>query len=423
MEKGVGVNVSNICTASAKRFASERIATGSFKRYRNPQLIKICWIKGHSVNVNVELDAYVLPADHKIYKFFPGKDYKFYDTIRSKGVAIIDVRGLDELDGRPGKWNEELVLECIARDRVNRQVSEGRPRPTRIVRSVGDKATHTFLDALFYKASQGDLLLMPAKGYTTEVMIGRFATRSGTLSSIDIKDGDGESHRYYGRRINWIGSVEKRLLTDELITLLHSQAAFFAIYDLLHEQIYRRVYDNYVRDGYYIGTFRTSKNIFTPKDSFLTSVWLELLDVLESARTTGTRLATGESIYELVIASDIDQDSRDDLSISVQSPGWFRIRSLVAAPFASLAVFALAVQGVPYDQAVAATVSATMVRAVNDACMGDVDASVRDYITLLGRERWEQACKLAVQAQTEAKLNAKAQVVTEAENAAKKGGD
>jgi len=65
------------------------------------------------VTVEVEIGAYVLPDDHKVFKFFPGKNYKFYDLVRATSVAIIDVRGLDELDGKPGEWDADDVLGGI----------------------------------------------------------------------------------------------------------------------------------------------------------------------------------------------------------------------------------------------------------------------------------------------------------------------
>lgn len=110
--------------------------------------------------------------------------------------------------------------------------------------------------------------------------------------------------------------------------------------------------------------------------------------MLEEAREDDEALPDG-TIHDLVIGSDIEEEERDDLSISVQSPGWFRIRSTVAAPLASLALFAMAVANVPYEDAVEATVSAQLVRQADDTCMGDVDASVRDYIKILGKDRWE----------------------------------
>jgi hypothetical protein len=360
------------------------------------------------VGIEVELDAFVLPDDLRIYKFFPGKAYKFYDLIRKQRIAIIDVRDLDELGDDPEEWDPDDVLLHITTDRIERAVAEGKPRPSRVVRSQGDKAVQTFITGLFFRAKKGDLILMPQKDYMSDVLIGQFRDEPGVLRKVTAKD-DGGEHTYFGRRIAWVGSVEKRKLNATLVELLQTPTAFFDVGRSHYDDVAKIAFDNFVYDKQFVATFRTNKNIFTPKDNFLTSVWLELLEVLEEARMRGADLPAG-SIYELVILSNIDEDERDDLSISVQSPGWFRIRSTVAAPLASLALFAMAAAGVPYDDAVAVSVSAQVVREADDTCMGDVDASVKDYIRLLGKDRWEQACMLAKQAESEAKLKADARV-------------
>lgn len=360
------------------------------------------------VSVEVELNAIVLPHDHRVFKFFPGRDYKHYEVMRDRGIAFLEVRNLDTLGPDPARWPAEAVLNHIATDRVERAVEAGMDRPLRIVRSQGDKATQTFLQGLLFTANKGDLILMPNRGYTTDVLIGQFVDDAGVVVTTELPGDKGPS-THHGRRIKWIKGVEKRLFSDEVITLLHSQAAFFDIGRSHYESVYRLSFDNFIYDDQFFATFRTGKPIFTPKDSFLTSVWLELLEVLEEAREGKGKLPAG-SIYDLVIDSDIDEGSRDDLSISVQSPGWFRVRSIAAAPIASLGLFAMAAQGVPFDEALAATTSAVVVRHGDADCLGAVDASVRDYVILLGKDRWEQACKLAHQAEAESKIKVDAKI-------------
>ena len=354
------------------------------------------------MTVKVKLDAYVLPDDLTIYKFFPGKNYKFHRLIRDEKVAIIDVRNLDQLGDDPSGWKSERLLKHISADRVDRNVQRGASRPTRIIRSAGDKAKLTFLEGLFFKAKKGDLIVMPQKGYTSDVLIGQFTEKAGTLRSVSASD-NGVISRYFGRKITWLAKKQKRLFSDSLIDSLHSQAAFFDLGSSSYDEVQRLAFDNFIYDNQFVGTLRTEKRIFTPKDSFLVSVWLEMLEVVETAHASSSALPRG-SIYDLVIASDIKDDDRDDLSINVQSPGWFRLRSAAASPLVSLAMFALALNGVPYAQAVEAQTVAHVVRSAADGCVGELDAAVRDYIRLLGSERWEQACKLAVQADAEARL-------------------
>jgi hypothetical protein len=54
-------------------------------------------IGGCCVSVKVALGTYILPLDHKVWKYFPGKDYKFHDVVTETALAIIDVRDLGDL--------------------------------------------------------------------------------------------------------------------------------------------------------------------------------------------------------------------------------------------------------------------------------------------------------------------------------------
>lgn len=359
--------------------------------------------------IQVQLDAVILPSDHRVFKLFPGKDYIHYSTIRDSSVVYLDVVNLDSISPDPIFWKGDALVTHISADRVERAVKRGKSRPSRLVRSTGDKATATFVQGLILNAKKGDLILVPDRGYGTNVLIGQLLDDPAVVAKVG-GDTPGEP-AFFGRRVKWIGHRRKGAFSESLVKLLHSQAAFFDVGRSHYEEIYTYAFDDFLYDEQFFATYRTSKSIFTPKDSFLTSVWLELLEVLEESRRE-KNIDDNGSIYDLVIASNISDDDRDDLSISVQSPGWFRVRSLAAAPFAALALFTMAADGVPYDEAVAATTSANIVRDADAAsCLGQVDASVHDYIVLLGKERWEQACVLAQRAKLEAQLSTAARVV------------
>jgi len=354
------------------------------------------------VGVEIALGAYILPDDHSVFKFFPGKSYKFYDLVVTSNLALIDVRGLDELSSDPGKWSDKEILTRISVDRVARQVARGGRRPTRLVNSVGDKQALTFIRGLFFRAEKGDLILVPAKGYTSMVMVGELLDDPGILRTVDASD-DKIVSKYYGRRVKWVARLEKRLFSSEVIKLLHSQAAFFDVGYSHYEEVYNLAFDNFVYDKQVVSTFRTSKRVFTSKDNLLTSLWFELIEVLQESQDQDAKL-TIKSIYELAVESDISEDDRNDLAIHIQSPGWFRWRALTTEPLTAMALYSLAINAIPFEQAKAATVSAKVIRNADKQCLGKVDESVRQYLEILGKDRWEQACKLAKKTEKEATL-------------------
>jgi hypothetical protein len=69
---------------------------------------------------HVELNAFVLPDDHSIFKLFPGKTYSLSSQVLATKHAFLDIRGLDALVGDPTKWSDTELREIIANDRVTR---------------------------------------------------------------------------------------------------------------------------------------------------------------------------------------------------------------------------------------------------------------------------------------------------------------
>lgn len=264
--------------------------------------------------------------------------------------------------------------------------------------------------------------MVPGRGYDSDVLVGQLTEEPGNLRRIQAADRNGALNEYFGRKLNWIGSVEKRHLGRDLTKRLQSQVATFELRREYIDEVLKLALDSYVYDGQYVVKFKTQKDVFTPKDNFLTSVWLELIEVLDDAERNNLAFAPEKSIYDLVIASDIKEGDRDDLSIRVQSPGWFRVRSLVVSPLVSVALFAMASQGVAYQQAAQAEIVASAMGGAGNACLGQVDASVKAYLTLLGATRWEQVCQLVRQAERDAKLRTDARVSAPARNDEESGG-
>ena len=146
--------------------------------------------------IEVELNAYVIPDDHHVFKCSPGKTYRFYELVREANVVFPDVRGLDRLDADSAKWTDQSILNAINADRWAREL-ESREKGNEPVGSQSispsDKKTLIFLRRLFFEAKKGDLVIVPAAGYDKEVLIGEFTTGPGTLRSVTAQDGS-----YYG---------------------------------------------------------------------------------------------------------------------------------------------------------------------------------------------------------------------------------
>lgn len=77
--------------------------------------------------IEVELDAYAIADNHRVYKCSPGKTYRFYEVVRAAEVAFPDIRGLADLEMDASNWDDDRVLKTIASDRWAREL-ESRAR-------------------------------------------------------------------------------------------------------------------------------------------------------------------------------------------------------------------------------------------------------------------------------------------------------
>ncbi|HQS94954.1 MAG TPA: hypothetical protein PK823_00445 [Novosphingobium sp.] len=262
----------------------------------------------------VELDAYVLPDDHAIFKISPGKTYRFYQEVRRTNVVFLDIRGLDNLAGDPVNWADDDVLKTIADDRWEREVIS-RERGNEPKGSEGvtktDKTRLGFLKALLGEAKKGDLVVVPADGYTKDVLIGELLDEPWHTVSVDAEDGEEGTFTYVGRRVRWRAAQPKRLFSSQLIDALHVQTAMFQLGRSLSEEIYRLAYRNFVHKNNYVSEFYTSKVHFTSEDSAVLSAWLNGFEVLRNRIESNNSGSLPGSFAQMGLAKMPDNAAAD----------------------------------------------------------------------------------------------------------------
>lgn len=358
----------------------------------------------------VQLDAYVVPDDHRVFKISPGRTYRFYRAVRDANAIFLDLRGLEGLDDDPAAWVDKDVLKLIADDRWNREIqSRARGNKPQGAEGVGstDRRNLTFLKALLLDARKGDFIVVPAEGYTKEVLIGEFTTDAGFFHRIDAADGD-LVHTYLGRPVRWWTGIEKRLLSSELIKALHTQTALFVMGMSLYEEVYRLALGNFVYRQRFVSEFHTTKEKFTSEDSAVVSTWFNGFDVLRNAVENGSVETLGGQSFYLLGLSKLPDAQAAELTININSPGEFSVRSSTVFALALMAMLPLASCD---SQEIVDNGVTVELKSIGDAstdCAIDVENAVNSYVTALGYERLEQACELAKRAREDATLETNA---------------
>jgi len=352
----------------------------------------------------VELDAYVLPDDHRIFKVSPGKTYRFYREVRRANAIFLDVRGLNALSGDPATWSDSAMLKAIADDRWDREL-KSRAKGNDAKGSMGiskiDRTRLGFLKALLGEAKKGDLVVVPVEGYSKDVLIGELLDEPWDVRTIEAVDGEEGPFTYIGRRVRWRAEQPKRFFSGEMIKALHTQTALFSLARSLHEEVYRLAYRNFVYRDNYVAEFYTSKARFTSEDSAVLSAWLNGFDFLQSKMRSKEKLPG--SFYEMGLSKVPDADAAD-LTININSPGAFVLRSTGGFALALMAMFALS--GCDSKAVVdnGVTVKLKVVGAATNDVGNVIEGCVNDMAVALGEARLDQSSDLCVRAEQDAKV-------------------
>lgn len=293
--------------------------------------------------IEVQIDAWVLPHDHTVFKISPGKTYRFMRAVAEASIVFPDVRGLDDFGDDPTEWDDATLLTAIVADRTSRVVQADDAEEVSQTKTPTDRATLTFARRIWFEGKKGDLVVVPNVGYTRPVLFGEFLDDPGVIVPVVARDGEYEG-TYFGRRVAWRENIIKRELPPTLIDALQSRAAVFKIEGDAKDEVYRLVYGNYVKDGNYVAEFATEKLRFTTEDHAVVSTWLHAFDVLRYERDSGQLIDAQCSFAELGL-SELPEGSASEIQIDIQSPGEIFVRRPSPFPFALMALFALSACG------------------------------------------------------------------------------
>lgn len=355
----------------------------------------------------VDLDAYIISDEHRVYKCSPGKTYRFYREVRRSSSVFLDIRGLPAAtkDG----WDDKKVLKAIADDRWDREV-ESRARGNQPVGSQGigksDRTRLGFLKGLLFDAQKGDLVVVPVDGYNKDVLVGELVGSAGDIVSVEAND-DEQSFVYLGRKVKWRAALPKRFLSDDLIKALHTQTAFFQIKSSLYEEIYRLAFGNFIYKNNYIAEFKTSKDRFTAEDTAVVSTWINGLDVLQNQIDGKLATSAGDTSFYVLGLTALPDNLAAEVKINIQSPGEIFVKSKRPFALGLMAMFALA--GCD-PQAVVDNGVTVKLKTVGEqsGTSEEISDCVNAMAIALRANRLHEACGLSARAEKDAKMSTEA---------------
>lgn len=354
--------------------------------------------------IEVELEAYVVPNEHRVWKATAGKTHRFYRAVRDANAIFPDIRGLGAL-GKPGDWTDAKVLKAIAADRWQREQAsrdKGNAEHGSEAVSKQDRGVLTFARRLWFEAKRGDIVVIPADGWREAVLIGEILSDVGELVRVEARDGEFKGE-YFGRPVAWRKSVSKADLTPELLKIVHTRAAVFSMPESVKEEVYRFAYGNFVYRGSYVAEFRTSKQRFTAEDSAVVGTWLNAMDVLRNSVERGDTRPQ-ESIADLGLEKLPDHLAAE-LKINIQSPGEIFVRTLGPFALTLMALFALGGCDAETIDKNKVTVTLKQVGVGDPSVQQEIEGNVNALKTALGVARIEKSNGLIKRAEKDAKMS------------------
>lgn len=358
----------------------------------------------------VDLATTVVARDHKVWKLFPGEGYKFLTLMSDEKLVFLDVRGLSKLGKFPEKWDNDKLVEAVSVDRWRRQNSNRDEATERRVTAV-DKSNATYVKGLLVTAKAGDLVVIPQQGSAGLILVGQFTEDAGVVHHIEARDGR-TNNTYVGRRVRWLGAVNKRRVPLEVLERVQTPVAFFDMGDSGRTLFYKLAFGSFSYDGLNYAEFETTKQVFTSRDNRNASTWFELVELLEASLGSPKLVAQikNSSLRDLIDEFEIDEIDRADLSININSPGTIILQAVANTPLIALAVYPLAVAAVPYAEAKQVEIKVQTAGHSSTECEGEVSASVKQILNNLGARKWKEACEIAKRASEQTTLKTKSRL-------------
>ncbi len=335
----------------------------------------------------VELDAYVLPDGHKVYKLFPGETYRLNKEIVGSKAAFLDVRGLDTLNDDPASWTDDELRAVMKDDRIRREFAARRAvkRP-----AAQDNKRIKFLRNLFFVAKRGDLVVVPlGRGINGDVAIGEFSTEPGDIRRVTVMDGTAEFSTW-GRPISWRTTTAKRSrFTVEMNSRLHAPAAFHLLEASFLEEVYLAAYGSFNYDNIYVASFPSDKERFTTTDQASIGVWFNGVSVIYQREVNGGSIGDEEGFIDLGL-----EESGVELELMHNSPLSVIMRTVGPLAFSALALYPMAVQGLPLSSLQNVSVSAKAVAGAVDKCNVIIPPELAQIARGSGHGRWLTNCRI-----------------------------
>ncbi|MEY9100467.1 hypothetical protein ABIA24_003376 [Sinorhizobium fredii] len=350
--------------------------------------------------IQIDIHTKHVGSDTRIFVVRPGGKYRFYKAFIDSNFVAPDLPGLD----LPEFERIEEVKDLDAR--VNRSIAirknwlksqdadEDLSYELEDYEAGSSRALSQFIrvaSAYFGEMKQGDLVIVPPMAFRGRAEIGELTSAPNIIRRmrVDIYGGDA----LMGRNVKWLASLEKSNLPAQTLDALQKPSPLFLLPRPAWASVFRRAYGSYTTDNEFGARFEITSDSYQTTDDFRIQAFFNFV----AANTE--RVRRGEKgVLSLRDGAFSAEGVAPDLFTNVNSPGGLSLKSLVSTPIVIAVMLTLAVTVGPAAHSAAVNGQlkfGNSLAAANDPCVVEVDKQVVTQLTLLGYDRWAEACEIA----------------------------
>lgn len=363
--------------------------------------------------LHVDLRAVSVHPGTRVWRLFPGSDYKFLNHFFKSKTAFLDLPSMVFPDG-PLKPTGDLLARMLASAKVKELLLSRDPDAANAVdwkaflksRRTSPRMRLVAAVINFYQeAKQGDYIVVPTTLSNRRVHLGRIA--SDDITSVFYRYGD---HPIPAREVTWVGSVDEGKISTPLSASLRQQHAFSLVERSHFIEVFALVNGSYSFGDRTVATIYNREADFLDADSALMGVLSKLSASACAALARDGKI--GDILAAVVSAAPIEFTCSQESDI--HSEGFTRFISSAITPMVISAVLACLLAcdlNKTPEQIKADLADIVVVNSFSpyDPCIGPVTEATRMILSGVDIETTYQLCRAAHDAGRRAGLEPSAQ--------------
>jgi hypothetical protein len=297
--------------------------------------------------LQIDLRAPHIPSDRKVWRLFPGAEYKFLKPFLELGVGYLDIPGFTFPSETLSEAKDLVARIAASQDMATKAISgavtEGDIANFENVISDFSDARRTqrrgklrqAIINFYEEAKKNDLVVIPEPKLNSKLWVGRFIDNDIITAPYMINELD---FKIQARRIEWIANYRENMVSSALSDALRTTHPFTLLEKSVFVEVLSLAYGSFVFGERHVSTIYNGQD-YLDSDSALLGAISRLSAAACLAIDTGKLGLGDEPLISLLLSSPPIEYSCQQES-DIHSPGFTRYISAKTVAIVTAAVVA-----------------------------------------------------------------------------------